>query len=50
VRASVSTWRTLRDGKVHAVRGRRVVLACYNSLIPRSFPTCPLHRSGAAYS
>lgn len=31
----------LRGGRMHAVRGRNVVLACFNSIIPRLAPELP---------
>src|SRR5262249_30582107 len=31
----------VRDGKIHAVTGRHVVLACYNTLIPGLVPELP---------
>jgi spermidine dehydrogenase len=41
----------VRDGKVHAVRGRRCILACYNSLIPALVPELPAKQKEAlAYS
>jgi len=41
----------LRDGKVHSVRGRRCILACYNSLIPALLPELPAaQREALAYS
>src|SRR6185369_14897790 len=40
-----------RDGKNHGVRGRRVILACYNSLIPSLVPELPAKQKEAlAYS
>jgi spermidine dehydrogenase len=40
-----------RDGKIHGVRGRRVILACYNSLIPSLVPELPAKQKDAlAYS
>jgi spermidine dehydrogenase len=40
-----------RDGKIHGVRGRRVILACYNSLIPSLVPELPVKQKEAlAYS
>jgi spermidine dehydrogenase len=40
-----------RDGKIHGVRGRRVILACYNSLIPSLVPDLPAKQKDAlAYS
>jgi hypothetical protein len=40
-----------RDGKTHGVRGRRVILACYNSLIPSLVPELPAKQKEAlAYS
>ncbi len=40
-----------RDGKTHGVRGRRVILACYNSLIPSLVPELPAKQKDAlAYS
>jgi spermidine dehydrogenase len=40
-----------RDGKIHGVRGRHVVLACYNSLIPSLVPELPAKQKDAlAYS
>jgi spermidine dehydrogenase len=40
----------LRDGKMHAVRGRRVILACYNSLIPALVPELPALQKAALAS
>jgi spermidine dehydrogenase len=31
----------LRDGRMHLVRGKNVVLACYNSLVPKLLPELP---------
>jgi spermidine dehydrogenase len=31
----------VRDGKVHQVRGRSCILACYNAMIPRLVPDLP---------
>jgi spermidine dehydrogenase len=40
-----------RDGKIHGVRGRHVVLACYNALIPSLVPELPARQKDAlAYS
>ncbi len=40
-----------RDGKIHGVRGRRCILACYNSLIPSLVPELPARQKEAlAYS
>jgi hypothetical protein len=40
-----------RDGRIHGVRGRRVILACYNSLIPALVPELPATQKEAlAYS
>jgi spermidine dehydrogenase len=36
-----------RDGKIHGVRGRRVILACYNSLIPSLVPELPAKQKDA---
>ena len=41
----------LLDGKVHAVRGANVILACNNSLIPSLMPELPdKQRAALAYS
>jgi spermidine dehydrogenase len=41
----------LRDGKIHYVRGKRCILACYNSLIPALVPDLPAKQKEAlAYS
>jgi len=41
----------LRDGRMHLVRGRHVVLACYNAMIPRLVPELPVaQRQALAYS
>jgi len=41
----------LRDGRMHLVRGRNVVLACYNAMIPRLAPELPAAQKEAlAYS
>ena len=41
----------LREGRVHAVRARRCILACYNSLIPSLVPELPAKQKDAlAYS
>jgi spermidine dehydrogenase len=41
----------VRDGKVHSVRGKRCILACYNSLIPALVPDLPARQKEAlAYS
>ena len=37
----------LRDGKVHAVRGRHCILACYNTLIPSLMPELPARQKEA---
>jgi spermidine dehydrogenase len=40
----------VRDGKVHAVRGRQCILACYNGLIPSLVPELPARqREALAY-
>ncbi|MBZ5557007.1 MAG: NAD(P)/FAD-dependent oxidoreductase [Acidobacteriia bacterium] len=40
-----------RDGKIHGVRGRHVILACYNSLIPSLVPELSAKQKDAlAYS
>ena len=40
-----------RDGRIHGVRGRHVVLACYNALIPLLVPELPATQKDAlAYS
>ena len=31
----------LRDGRMHQVRGRHVILACYNAIIPKLVPELP---------
>jgi spermidine dehydrogenase len=36
-----------RDGKVHGVRARHVILACYNSLIPSLVPELPAKQKEA---
>ena len=38
----------LRDGKMHAVRGKRCILACYNSLIPALVPESAANAEGGA--
>ncbi|MCC7181288.1 MAG: NAD(P)-binding protein [Acidobacteria bacterium] len=41
----------LRDGRMHLVRGRNVVLACYNAMIPKLMPELPaVQREALAYS
>jgi spermidine dehydrogenase len=41
----------LRDGNIHVVRGKRCILACYNSLIPALVPDLPTKQKEAlAYS
>jgi len=41
----------LRDGRMHQVRGRNVILACYNAMIPRLVPELPeKQRQALAYS
>jgi spermidine dehydrogenase len=41
----------LRDGRMHQVRGRNVILACYNAMIPRLVPELPeAQRQALAYS
>ncbi len=41
----------LRDGKIHYVRGKRCILACYNNLIPALVPELPAKQKEAlAYS
>ena len=41
----------LRDGRMHQVRGRNVVLACYNAMIPNLAPELPAaQREALAYS
>jgi spermidine dehydrogenase len=41
----------LRDGRMHQVRGRNVVLACYNAMIPRLVPELPAaQRQALAYA
>ena len=41
----------VRDGKMHGVRGKRCILACYNSLIPALAPELPAKQKDAlAYS
>jgi spermidine dehydrogenase len=41
----------LRDGRMHLVRGRNVVLACYNALVPRLAPELPsVQKQALAYS
>jgi spermidine dehydrogenase len=41
----------LRDGRMHQVRGRNVVLACYNAMIPKLAPELPeTQREALAYS
>jgi spermidine dehydrogenase len=37
----------LRDGKLHAVRGRHSILACYNTLIPALVPDLPARQKEA---
>ena len=40
----------LRDGRMHLVRGRNVILACYNAMIPRLVPELPdTQRQALAY-
>lgn len=39
-----------RDGKMHQVRGRSCVLACYNSLIPKLLPELPDRQKDALAS
>ena len=40
----------LRDGRMHQVRGRNVVLACYNAIIPKLMPELPdAQRAALAY-
>ena len=36
-----------REGKIHGVRGRRCILACYNSLIPSLVPELPARQKEA---
>jgi spermidine dehydrogenase len=39
------------DGKMHEVRGRNVILACYNAMIPKLMPELPdKQRQALAYS
>jgi spermidine dehydrogenase len=41
----------VRDGKVHVVRARRAILACYNALVPSLVPDLPARQKDAlAYS
>jgi spermidine dehydrogenase len=41
----------LCDGKMHQVRGRNVILACYNAMIPKLMPELPeQQRQALAYS
>ena len=41
----------LHDGRMHLVRGRNVVLACYNAMIPKLMPELPAGQKEAlAYS
>jgi len=37
----------LRDGRVHAVRAKRCILACYNALIPSLVPELPARQKEA---
>jgi len=41
----------LRDGRMHQVRGRHVILACYNGMIPKLVPELPaVQKDALAYS
>lgn len=37
----------MRDGKLHALRGRNCILACYNALIPALVPELPARQKDA---
>jgi spermidine dehydrogenase len=41
----------LRDGRMHQVRGRHVILACYNAMIPKLVPELPaVQKDALAYA